>query len=137
MLTLQSHAVGATLENTEKPRCTLDKDCHKLIESLDASERPLDLTGEHKDPKSRFFWRMNRNELAHEKLPSDMDVVDDPAAKYAALKAPNVVPEAFKDTWKPKMEKWGQQMLTAVEDVNEMLSFGLGLEPSRLNKLAT
>lgn len=108
-----------------------------MIASLDESERPLDLTGEHKDPKSRFFWRMNRNELDPEKLPSDMDVTDKPEAKYAALKAPNVIPDAFKDVWTTKMEKWGNQMLTAVEDVNEMLSVGLGLAPERLNNLAT
>ena len=80
---------------------------------------------------------MNRNELDEEKMPLDMEVAAEPEAKYAAFKAPNVVPEAFKDVWKPKMEKWGKQMLTAVEDVNEMLSMGLGLDSKRLNKLAT
>lgn len=69
-------------------------------------------------------------------MPSDMEVASEPEAKYAALKAPNVVPDAFKGVWRQKMETWGNQMLTAVEDVNEMLSVGLGLDVKRLNNLA-
>jgi len=131
------YQVGATLENTEKPRCTLDTDCHRLIESLDPSERPLDLTGEHKDPKSRFFWRMDQSD-SKPQLPKS--VTDDDAApesKFAALKAPNVIPVAFADVWQPKMDKWGTQMLRAVTDVNEMLAVGLGLDSQRLKDLAT
>lgn len=60
----------------------------------------------------------------------------DAAAKFAVLQAPNVVPAAFEDVWEPKMDKWGRQMLTAVEDVNEMLAVGLGLEAQSLKYLA-
>jgi isopenicillin N synthase-like dioxygenase len=132
------YQVGATLENTEKPRCTLDTDCHRLIASLDPAERPLDLDGAHKDPKSRFFWRMNKNEQAEKDsdLPEDLETVKEPEAKYAVLKAPNVVPDAFKDVWKAKMEAWGGQMLTAVDDVNKMLAVGLNLPADSLTQLA-
>lgn len=128
--------VGATLENTEKPRCSLDTECHELIASLDASERPLDLTGEFKDPKCRFFWRMNKHEL--DNLPEEAQLPKeetDAESKFAILKAPNVLPAAFPD-WKEKMEKWGNQMLTAVDDVNGMLAVGLGLPEDSLKKLA-
>jgi isopenicillin N synthase-like dioxygenase len=80
---------------------------------------------------------MNKNEL--DSLPSAgkdaVPVEDDPSSKYAILKAPNVLPEAFPD-WKQKMEKWGNQMLTAVDDVNGMLAVGLGLEENSLKNLA-
>jgi isopenicillin N synthase-like dioxygenase len=49
------------------------------------------------------------------------------ASEFPALSAPNVVPEAFKNVWKEKMEAWGSQMKTAVEGVAKMLSIGLGL----------
>lgn len=83
---------------------------------------------------------MNKNEL--DELPekekkeglSNNDETD-PESKYAILKAPNVLPVAFPD-WKVKMEKWGNQMLTAVDDVNGMLAVGLGLPEDSLKKLA-
>lgn len=135
-------SVGATLENTEKPRCTLDKDCHALIASLDPSERPLDLTGEHKDPKSRFFWRMDGQQGPGEPEDLPADIVDsgnsqqDAQARFAVLKAPNVIPKAFEAVWKDKMERWGGQMLQAVQDVNVMLAVGLGLPDDYLTNLA-
>lgn len=81
---------------------------------------------------------MNKNEL--EELPEKAKETsaadsEDPEAKFAILKAPNVVPAAFPD-WKEKMEKWGNQMLTAVDDVNGMLAVGLGLPEDSLKKLA-
>lgn len=56
--------------------------------------------------------------------------------RFATLQAPNVVPEAFKGDWERKMDKWGGQMLRAVDDVNEALGLGLGLEKGALTKLA-
>lgn len=80
---------------------------------------------------------MNKNEL--DELPIEQDGVkeqiESDANKFAMLKAPNVLPSAFPD-WKQKMEKWGNQMLTAVEDVNGMLAVGLGLDEGRLKNLA-
>jgi hypothetical protein len=45
---------GVTLENTEKPKCASDESCSAIIESLEPSERPLDLTGHSADPKCRY-----------------------------------------------------------------------------------
>ena len=67
---------------------------------------------------------------------SEVGTKADAAAKFAVLQAPNVVPAAFEDVWEVKMDKWGRQMLAAVEDVNEMLAVGLGLEAQSLKQLA-
>lgn len=80
---------------------------------------------------------MNKNEL--DELPAEnsdlKEQIEGDENKFAILKAPNVLPAAFPD-WKEKMEKWGNQMLTAVDDVNGMLAVGLGLEENSLKKLA-
>ncbi len=54
------YQVGVTLENTEKPKCAVDEPCLRVIQRLDSSERPLDISGTHPDPKCRFFWKMER-----------------------------------------------------------------------------
>lgn len=80
---------------------------------------------------------MNKNEL--DELPNEANElkenIDGDANKFAMLKAPNVLPAAFPD-WKEKMERWGNQMLSAVDDVNGMLAVGLGLEESTFKNLA-
>lgn len=79
---------------------------------------------------------MNKNELDELPEPKGLSTGEtDPESKFAILKAPNVLPAAFPD-WKEKMEKWGNQMLTAVDDVNGMLAVGLGLPEDSLKKLA-
>jgi hypothetical protein len=44
---------GTTLENTEKPKCHSDDECLSVIAGLAPEERPLDLSGDHADPKCR------------------------------------------------------------------------------------
>jgi hypothetical protein len=41
---------GVTLENTEKPKCAVHEPCLDIIQRLEASERPLDISA---DPKCR------------------------------------------------------------------------------------
>lgn len=53
LLSIRLHLVGATLENTEKPKCHSDEHCQAIIASLAPQERPLDLEGGHADPKCR------------------------------------------------------------------------------------
>ncbi|QRW09117.1 2OG-Fe(II) oxygenase family protein [Ceratobasidium sp. AG-Ba] len=108
------YQVGVTLENTEKPKCAVDEPCLKVIERLAASERPLDISGHHPDPKCRFFWKMQT------KPPY-------PTA-FASLNMPNVVPAAFADIWQPTLETWGTKMKDAVEGVARMTAVGLGLD---------
>lgn len=129
-----SYQVGVTLENTEKPKCAADEPCLRVIERLEPSERPLDITAHSPDPKCRFFWKMNETPPYETQFPG--------------LNAPNVVPQAesLKSRWPPIMEKWGKSMKLAyvqtlriypppdarlmsrsVENLAEMASLGLGL----------
>ncbi|CAL1695201.1 unnamed protein product [Somion occarium] len=109
------YQVGVTLENTEKPKCAVDEPCLNVIARLDPADRPLDITAHSPDPKCRFFWKMSQ------KPPYE--------TRFPALNAPNVVPEApeIRQRWTPIMEKWGQSMKNAVENLAEMTALGLGL----------
>ncbi|KAM6498551.1 hypothetical protein JOM56_006499 [Amanita muscaria] len=110
-----SYQVGVTLENTEKPKCAVHEPCLHIIERLDPSERPLDISGHHPDPKCRFFWRMGEQPPYKTQFPG--------------LNSPNVVPQAseIKERWPRIMEKWGSSMKAAVEGIAEMAAIGLGL----------
>lgn len=110
-----SYQVGVTLENTEKPKCAVDEPCLRVIERLDPSERPLDISGHQPDPKCRFFYRMSQAPPYETSFP--------------ALNAENVAPQDpnLKVRWKPVMDKWGASMKQAVETLAEMVSIGLGL----------
>lgn len=96
-----SYQIGVTLENTEKPKCAVDEPCLRVIERLAPSERPLDISGHHPDPKCRFFWRM----------------VETPPyeTQFPGLNAENITPEAphIKDRWGPVMNQWGKSMKNA------------------------
>lgn len=96
-----SYQIGVTLENTEKPKCAAHEPCLHVIERLDPSERPLDISAHSPDPKCRFFWKMT------EKPPYE--------TQFPGLNASNVVPEAeaLKERWTPTMEKWGSAMKNA------------------------
>ncbi|ESK90903.1 clavaminate synthase-like protein [Moniliophthora roreri MCA 2997] len=109
------YQVGVTLENTEKPKCAVDEPCLRIIEKLDPSERPLDITAHAPDPKCRFFWQMA------DKPPYE--------TQYPVLNAPNVVPEdpEIRKRWTPVMENWGKSMKQAVQDLASMAAIGLGL----------
>lgn len=48
-----SYQAGATLANTEKPKCHSNDECQAVIAQLDVNERPLDLNAEFADPKCR------------------------------------------------------------------------------------
>lgn len=96
-----SYQIGATLENTEKPKCAVDEPCLKVIERLAPDQRPLDIMGHQPDPKCRFFWKM----------------VEPPPYETAfpGLNAQNIVPEAphIRERWAPTMNKWGTSMKNA------------------------
>lgn len=110
-----SYQVGVTLENTEKPKCAVDEPCLRIIEKLDPTERPLDITAHSPDPKCRFFWKMS------EKPPYE--------TQFPGLNAPNIVPQAegLRERWTPIMEQWGKSMKNAVADLAAMTAMGLGL----------
>ncbi|KAI1161630.1 hypothetical protein F5B18DRAFT_431882 [Nemania serpens] len=110
-----NYQVGATLENTEKPKCAVDEPCLDVIRRLAPGERPLDISGHHPDPKCRFFWRMGELEPR--------------ATRFPALHAENVVPEAdgIRERWTPVMTRWGRSMKSAVSALAEMAAVGMGL----------
>lgn len=110
-----SYQVGATLENTEKPKCAVDEPCLDVIRRLSPDQRPLDIMGHQPDPKCRFFWRMT------EKPPYE--------TRFPGLNTPNVVPEApqIRERWTPTMDLWGNSMKNAVSALAEMAAVGLGI----------
>jgi hypothetical protein len=111
-----AYQIGVTLENTEKPICAVHEPCLDVIDRLEPSERPLDISGHHPDPKCRFFWRMT--------TPPPYETA------FPGINVPNIIPDAelFKTIWKPTLEKWGACMKRAVEDLAKMTALGLGLE---------
>jgi hypothetical protein len=96
-----NYQVGATLENTEKPKCAVDEPCLDVIRRLAPEERPLDISAHSPDPKCRFFWRMG------EPAPY--------ATQFPSLHAENVVPAAdgIRERWTPVMTRWGESMKSA------------------------
>ncbi|KAF8973519.1 hypothetical protein BDZ97DRAFT_1900355 [Flammula alnicola] len=96
------YQVGVTLENTEKPKCAVDEPCLRIIEALEPSERPLDISAHSPDPKCHDFPGLN---------------------------APNVVPQVafLKERWPVTMEQWGKSMKNAVADLADMVAIGLGI----------
>lgn len=96
-----SYQVGVTLENTEKPKCAVDESCLSIIQRLEPSERPLDISAHSPDPKCRFFWKMSE--------------VPPYETQFPGLNAPNVVPQAeeINARWTQTMEDWGESMKQA------------------------
>ncbi|KAL6874602.1 Clavaminate synthase-like protein [Trichoderma longibrachiatum] len=119
-----SYQVGVTLENTEKPKCAVDEPCLAVIQRLDPSQRPLDISAHSPDPKCRFFWRMVE-------LPPY-------ETQFPGLNAENVTPQAphIKDRWAPAMDQWGTSMKNAVSKLSEMTALGLGLEADHFSSAA-
>jgi hypothetical protein len=95
------NCVHFLIRTSEKPKCAVDEPCLRVIERLAMSERPLDISGHHPDPKCRFFWRMG------DRPPYE--------TAYPALNAPNVVPAdpAIRERWEPLLNHWGGSMKTA------------------------
>ncbi|KAL7815940.1 Clavaminate synthase-like protein [Trichoderma aethiopicum] len=119
-----SYQVGVTLENTEKPKCAVDEPCLAVIQRLDPSQRPLDISAHSPDPKCRFFWRMVE-------LPPYETL-------FPGLNAENVTPQAphIRDRWAPAMDQWGTSMKNAVSKLSEMTALGLGLEADHFSSAA-
>ena len=91
-----------TLENTEKPKCAADDECLTVIAKLEPSERPLDISGHHPDPKCRFFYRPAQDPPPYK-------------TQFPGLNAGNVVPQdpRFADVWHDVLGSWGQCMKNA------------------------
>lgn len=111
------HQVGLSIEGAE----TGNKDVFSGIENLPLEHRPHVPPPDFKgDPKLRFFIRLRKALLTD---PND------------PLNQPPVIPEAFKDTWQPTMESWGEKLLTTGETVLTMIEQALGTEPGRLRDM--
>src|SRR3569833_770574 len=51
-----AYQIGVTLEDTEKPKCAVDEPCLRVIQRLDPSERPLDISVFCLVLLCCFFW---------------------------------------------------------------------------------
>ena len=111
-----AYQVGVTLENTEKPVCAVHEPCLEIINRLEPSERPLDISAHNPDPKCRFFWRMSS--------PPPYETA------FPGINAPNIIPDAeiFRNDWEITLKKWGTCMKQAVEHLAQMTAIGLGLD---------
>ncbi|PSR99082.1 hypothetical protein BD289DRAFT_361552 [Coniella lustricola] len=116
------YQIGATLENTEKPKCAVDAPCLEVIARLAPDQRPLDITAHQPDPKCRFFWRMAETPPYETAFPG--------------LNAGNVVPQRphIRQRWAPTMDLWGSCMKAAVSDLAAMVATGLGLPETTLSR---
>lgn len=131
-----SYQSGATLANTEKPKCHSNDECQSVIAGLDVDERPLDLNAEFADPKCRvsrshllvrpyestcsplllldfaqFFYRMGRFP------PPEL------GSRFQKLNMPNVEPKAFPQ-WKETCDEFGGLLQSAIEHVARMAAMG-------------
>ncbi|KAJ3187858.1 hypothetical protein HDU85_006251 [Gaertneriomyces sp. JEL0708] len=103
------YQVGATPENTEKPRCGRDDRCNEMVQNMSPENQPLPYDGT--DPKWRFFWRIGEAPKV---------------TKFQALNAEPVIPAAFPQ-WESVMNQWGNLMHNAVSKLAEALAVGFDL----------
>lgn len=105
------YQVGATPENTERPRILRDSSIAQKAKSLPPDQRPTIPSGP--DCKWRFFWRVGERPT-HTRFPE--------------LNAEPVIPEKFADRWSSIMTSFGDKMLNTVKTVAEMLAIGLEID---------
>lgn len=100
------YQVGVTPSEVEKPRahCAYGK---TLV------DEPMSECPPVPDAKWRFFWRIGERPET---------------SAFEELNAEAVVPEAFADEWKPKMDSWGEKLVQAAETVAEMAAIGFGVD---------
>ena len=100
-----------TLENTEKPKCSSDTECLAIIAELQEDQRPLDVSGHGADPKCRSVAPAYSSEAGADNLDARffhrMSTSPPYESVFPVSKAPNVVPEAFRDTWPERVNEWG------------------------------
>lgn len=70
-----------------------------IINKLEPSERPLDVSGRPSDPKTRFFWKMSTPPPYKTEFPLS--------------NIPNIIPDAFADVWQATLEAWGNSLKIA------------------------
>jgi isopenicillin N synthase-like dioxygenase len=112
------YQVGVTPEGVEKPRCTFDTNCQKIVNTLQGENKPH--MPSQADVKWRFFHKLGEK-------PTN--------TSFAALNSENVIPEAFKDVWVPTMESWGKKLLEAGITLAEMAAVGFGLPKNTFTDL--
>ncbi|KAJ1455700.1 hypothetical protein M885DRAFT_519408 [Pelagophyceae sp. CCMP2097] len=113
-----SYQVGVTPSDVEKARehCTLAK---QLSEQ---GHGPISDCPPRPDAKWRFFWRIGAR-------PTE--------TAFQELNAPAVVPDAFQEEWAPKMDGWGESVISTAHTVAEMAALGFGVERDAFSKNMT
>jgi isopenicillin N synthase-like dioxygenase len=112
------YQVGVTPEGVEKPRCTFDANCQKIVHTLEGENKPRMPT--EADVKWRFFHKLGER-------PTN--------TSFASLNSENVIPDAFRDNWVPTMESWGKKLLEAGITLSEMAAIGFGLPKNTFTDL--
>ena len=105
------YLVGATPENQEKARRH-----DKKIKSLTEDNLPVSPVDPVYDAKWRYYWNIG------ERRDDSMD------------RFPQVIPAQGIDGWEEKMDKWGNQLISAVYTVAEMSALGMGLQKDSFTK---
>lgn len=106
-----SYQAGVTPSFTELPK----DHCEKiyLLDEKNKAHKPLG-----KDPKYRYMWKLGD-------IPTNTNFSD--------VNSNHVIPKNFPE-WKDKMDKWGNQMLSTVKTVTELLAISLGLSKDYFKK---
>lgn len=108
------YQVGATPEYIEKARRH-----EKKIKTLTEDNLPMSPVDPVYDAKWRYYWNIGER-------PAD------------ALEVfPQIIPAQGIDGWEDKMDKWGNQLLSAVYTVAEMSALGMGLEKNTFTQNLT
>lgn len=100
-----SYQAGVTPSFVELPRDHCEKIYH--LDQENSAHKPVG-----KDPKYRYMWKLGE-------IPKNTNFSD--------VNSHHVIPENFPD-WKYKMNKWGNQMLSTVKSVVELLAISLSLD---------
>lgn len=100
-----SYQAGITPSFVEMPKDHCEKIYH--LDKDNFAHKPKD-----KDPKYRYMWKLGD-------IPKDTNFSD--------VNSHHVIPQNFPD-WEQKMNKWGNQMLSTVKTVTELLAISLGLD---------
>ena len=100
-----SYQAGVTPSFVELPRDHCEKIYH--LDSDNKAHKPLG-----KDPKFRYMWKLG-----------DIPI----NTNFSDVNSHHVIPDNFPG-WDIKMNNWGNQMLSTVKTITELLAIGLDLD---------
>ena len=100
-----SYQAGVTPSFVELPRDHCEKIYH--LDQENSAHKPSG-----KDPKYRYMWKLGE-------IPKN--------TKFSDINSNHVIPENFPN-WEKNMNKWGNQMLSTVKTVTQLLAIALNID---------